>query len=150
MTVLLDDGLSWRDVAHIGKGEALRVSDAAYLRIDRASQIVDSIVENGARAYGINTGVGALSDTVVDRTAQGRLSRSIILSHACGVGPLLDPREVRAIMAAQIANFAHGHSGVRREIVSHLSTFLEQDCIPDVPSADRRAIWCTTRMLRLF
>jgi histidine ammonia-lyase len=134
MTVLLDDGLSWRDVAHIGTGEALRVSDAAYLRIDRASQIVDSIVESGVRAYGINTGVGALSDTVVDRTAQVRLSRSIILSHACGVGPLLDPREVRAIMAAQIANFAHGHSGVRREIVSHLSTFLEQDCIPDVPS----------------
>jgi histidine ammonia-lyase len=134
MTVLLDDGLDWRAVARVGKGEALSVSDAAYKRIDQASQIVNSIVESGVRAYGINTGVGALSDTVVDRPAQGRLSRSIVLSHACGIGPMLDARDVRAIIAAQIANFAHGHSGVRREIVEHLSMLLESDCIPDVPS----------------
>ena len=134
MTVVLNDGLDWRAVARVAKGEALSVSDAAYARIDRASRIVDSIVASGVRAYGINTGVGALSDTVVDRTAQGRLSRSIVFSHACGIGPLLDAREVRAIIAAQIANFAHGHSGIRREIVSYLSLFLEHDCIPDVPS----------------
>jgi octopine/nopaline transport system ATP-binding protein len=51
-----------------------------------ASRIVTAIVETGVRAYGINTGVGALSDTVVDRQSQSRLSRNIILSHACGVG----------------------------------------------------------------
>ncbi|WP_334625698.1 histidine ammonia-lyase [Rhizobium johnstonii] len=86
------------------------------------------------RAYGVNTGVGALADTVVDRASQSLLSRSIVLSHACGVGPLLAAREVRAIIAAGIANFAHGHSGVRREIVQHLAALLEHDCIPDVPS----------------
>ena len=134
MTVLLDDGLDWQAVARIGKGETLSLSDAAFARIDRATRILDRIVASGVRAYGINTGVGALSDTVVDGATQGRLSRSIIFSHACGVGPLLDAREVRAIIAAQIANFAHGHSGIRREIVSHLSTLLERDCIPEVPS----------------
>lgn len=134
MTVLLDDGLGWLEVARVGGGEPLSISDAAYSRVDQASLVVKSIVESGVRAYGINTGVGALSDTVVDRTAQNRLSRAIVLSHACGIGPLLDTREVRAIIAAQIANFAHGHSGVRREIVSHLSMLLERDCIPDVPS----------------
>ena len=134
MTVLLDNRLTWQDVAKVGQGETLALSDAAIQRIENAARIVESIVERGIRAYGINTGVGALSDTVVDRTAQGKLSRSIILSHACGVGPLLAPREVRAIIAAQIANFAHGYSGVSREIVGHLTTFLERDCIPDVPS----------------
>lgn len=134
MSVVLDDGLDWRAVARVGEGEALSLSDNAYRRIDRASQILERIVESGVRAYGITTGIGALSDTVVDRATQGRLSRGIVLSHACGIGPLLDAREVRAIMAAQIANFAHGHSGVRRDIVSHLLTFLERDCIPDVPS----------------
>lgn len=134
MTVLLDGGLDWRSVARIGKGEALHVSENAYARIDRASQILDAIVAVGVRAYGINTGVGALSDTVVDRTTQGTLSRGIVLSHACGIGPHLDAPEVRAIIAAQIANFAHGYSGVRREIVANLTTFLERDCIPTVPS----------------
>ncbi len=134
MTVLLDGRLTWQDVANVGQGETLALSDAAMQRIENAQLIVESIVERGIRAYGINTGVGALSDTVVDRTAQGKLSRSIILSHACGVGPLLAPREVRAIIAAQIANFAHGYSGISLEIVRHLTKFLERDCIPDVPS----------------
>ena len=134
MTVLLQDRLSWQQVARVAAGEALVLADVATERVTHASRIVERIVETGVRAYGINTGVGALSDTVVDRASQGRLSRNIVLSHACGVGPLLAAREVRAIIAAQIANFAHGHSGVRLEIVKHLAAFLAQDCIPDVPS----------------
>ncbi|API56366.1 histidine ammonia-lyase (plasmid) [Rhizobium leguminosarum] len=134
MTITIDDVLTWRDVARIGAGEALALSPIAWGRVEQASRIVARIVETGVRAYGVNTGVGALADTVVDRASQSLLSRSIVLSHACGVGPLLAAREVRAIIAAEIANFAHGHSGVRREIVEHLAALLEHDCIPDVPS----------------
>ncbi len=134
MTVTIDKPLSWRDVARVSAGELLSLSEAAWERVAQASRIVERIVETGVRAYGVNTGVGALSDTVVDRASQSRLSRNIILSHACGVGPFLPAREVRAIIAAQIANFAHGHSGVRPEIVAHLAAFLEHDCIPEVPS----------------
>ncbi|MBY4610738.1 histidine ammonia-lyase [Rhizobium sp. 9T] len=134
MTITIDQVLTWRDVARVGAGEALALSPAAWARVEQASRIVERIVETGVRAYGVNTGVGALADTVVNRASQSLLSRSIVLSHACGVGPLLGSREVRAIIAAQIANFAHGHSGVRREIVQHLTALLEHDCIPDVPS----------------
>lgn len=134
MTITIETVLTWRDVARAGAGETLALSPAAWARVEQASRIVARIVETGVRAYGVNTGVGALSDTVVDRASQSRLSRNIVLSHACGVGPLLAAREVRAIIAAKIADFAHGHSGVRREIVQHLAAMLEHDCIPDVPS----------------
>ncbi|MBB4568702.1 HAL/PAL/TAL family ammonia-lyase [Rhizobium leucaenae] len=134
MTVTLRTVLSWRDVASVATGAPLLLAPAVRERIAYASRIVERIVETGVRAYGVNTGVGALSDTVVDRQSQSRLSRNIILSHACGVGELLAPREVRAIIAAQIANFAHGHSGVRPDIVNYLAAFLEKDCIPHVPS----------------
>ncbi|MGR4841174.1 histidine ammonia-lyase [Rhizobium sp. LARHSG275] len=134
MTITIESVLTWRDVARVGAGEALALSPATSARVEQASRIVARIVETGVRAYGVNTGVGALADTVVDRASQSLLSRSIVLSHACGVGPSLAAREVRAIIAAQIANFAHGHSGVRREIVQHLAAMLEHDCIPDVPS----------------
>ncbi|WEZ82414.1 histidine ammonia-lyase [Rhizobium sp. 32-5/1] len=133
-SITLDDGLGWRGVAAVANGAPLDISDAAWSRIGMASRIVSAIVESGVRAYGVNTGVGALADTVVDRPSQSRLSRNIVLSHACGVGPLLDARAVRAIMAAQIANFAHGHSGVRPAVVSGLQMFLNGGCIPDVPS----------------
>ena len=132
--IVLETALDWRAVAAVADGAPLLLSDAAKQRVETASRIVSAIVESGVRAYGVNTGVGALADTVVDRPSQSRLSRNIILSHACGVGPLLEAREVRAIIAAQIANFSHGHSGVRPAIVELLQTFLREDCIPEVPS----------------
>ncbi|CAN7650445.1 histidine ammonia-lyase [Rhizobium sp. LjRoot98] len=132
--IVLESALDWRAVAAVASGATLTLSDAARQRVETASHIVSAIVESGVRAYGVNTGVGALADTVVDRPSQSRLSRNIILSHACGVGPRLEAREVRAIIAAQIANFSHGHSGVRPAIVELLQTFLREDCIPEVPS----------------
>jgi len=134
MTVVIDNPLTWRDVARVGAGEDLEVSDAALTRVKTARDVVDAIIEKGIRAYGINTGVGALSDTIVDRPSQSRLSQNIILSHACGVGPLLPAREVRAIITAQVANFCHGYSGVRPEVVNSLVSLLAAGCIPDVPS----------------
>jgi histidine ammonia-lyase len=134
MTVTIDETLSWRDVAEVASGGNLQMSAAAWHRIEEARHIVESLVEKGVRAYGITTGVGALSDVLVDRTQQSLLSRSIVLSHACGVGPVLEARETRAILTAQIANFAHGYSGVRRQVVEHLLRFLESNCIPDMPS----------------
>jgi histidine ammonia-lyase len=134
MTVTIETVLRWRDIAQVAAGDDLILGPSVWERVESASRIVASIVETGVRAYGINTGVGALSDTVIDRQSQSRLSRNIILSHACGVGELLAPRAVRAIIAAQIANFSHGYSGVRPDIIRHLAAFLEMDCIPDVPS----------------
>ncbi len=134
MTISIEKTVSWRDIAAVAAGENLVLSEAAQQRVGEARRIVEGLVESGVRAYGITTGVGALSDTVVDRVAQSRLSRNIVLSHACGVGPLLSAREVRAVIAAQIANFAHGHSGVRPEVIRYLTLFLNEDCIPDVPS----------------
>ncbi|SES23861.1 histidine ammonia-lyase [Rhizobium sp. NFR03] len=132
--VVLETRLDWREVARVAHGASLVLSRAAVARIETAHSIVGALVESGVRAYGITTGVGALADTVVDRPSQSRLSRNIVLSHACGVGPLLEEKAVRAIMASQVANMAHGHSGVRGEVVARLCTFLEKDCIPDIPS----------------
>lgn len=133
MAVMLDEGLGWRAVARVAVGEPLALTEAAWTRVRHAADIVQRIVESGVRAYGITTGVGALSDTVVSRAAQAKLSHTILLSHAASVGPLMPEDQVRAIIAAQIANFAHGHSGVRPEILTAYLAFLEQGLVPDVP-----------------
>lgn len=132
--VLLEDGLRWHDVAAIADGRPLELGAAASRRIERAAEALAVLVEGAERIYGVTTGVGALADTVVDRAAQSRLSRNIVMSHACGVGPELPATEVRAIIAAQVANLAHGHSGVRPVVVARLLDFLSHDVIPVVPS----------------
>jgi histidine ammonia-lyase len=132
--ILLDGPLSWRQVAAVAQGASLSLSPAARSRIETARGLVQAIVQQGIRAYGVNTGVGALCDVIVTESKQRQLSRNIVMSHAVAVGPALEVPAVRAVMAAAINNFAHGYSGVRVEVVERLIALLAHDCIPEVPA----------------
>ena len=134
VTIVLDAALNWTQVTAVAHGEPLALSGGARARIEEAAARVAGLIAKGERAYGITTGVGALADTVVDRDSQARLSRNIVLSHACGVGPPLDDVSTRAIMAAQVNNFAHGYSGVRPAIAELLLALLARGATPVVPS----------------
>jgi histidine ammonia-lyase len=132
--VLLDRSLSWRQLGAVAEGAPLALSEDAQARIRAARGLVEAIVAKGVRAYGVNTGVGALCDVVIPESQQERLSRNIVMSHAVGLGPPLERTEVRAIIAAAINNFAHGFSGVRPAVVEQLLALLSSDCVPDVPA----------------
>ncbi|MFN3502439.1 MAG: aromatic amino acid lyase, partial [Allorhizobium sp.] len=63
-TVILDTVLTSDAIAAIAEGARLALSDTARQRIVNARAIVDALVDQGIRGYGINTGVGALCDVV--------------------------------------------------------------------------------------
>lgn len=133
--VSLDPPLTWRQVGAVAEEDAsLSLTPAARKRIEAAHGLVRSIVSKGLRAYGVNTGVGALCDVIVTPSKQAELSRNIVMSHAAGVGPPLEAPAVRAIIACAINNLAHGRSGVRTEVVDALAALLAQQCIPEVPT----------------
>jgi histidine ammonia-lyase len=132
--ILLDRPLSWRQIGEVAEGASLALSHDAQERIRAARMLVESIVRKGVRAYGVNTGVGALCDVVVNESKQAQLSRNIVMSHAVGVGPALEASAVRAIIAAAINNFAHGFSGLRLDVVDRLVALLTHDCVPEVPA----------------
>ncbi|MEM5459049.1 histidine ammonia-lyase [Paraburkholderia phytofirmans] len=129
-----DRPLDWAQVAAVAAGEPLELSAGARARIAAARVLVEQIVERGIRAYGVNTGVGALCDVIVSPSEQRTLSRNILMSHAVGVGAPLGVAETRAIMAAAVNNFAHGHSGIRLEVADQLVALLNADCLPEVPA----------------
>ncbi|RDJ98826.1 HAL/PAL/TAL family ammonia-lyase [Paraburkholderia lacunae] len=126
--------LDWAQVAAVAAGEPLELSAEARARIAAARVLVEQIVERGIRAYGVNTGVGALCDVIVSPSEQHTLSRNILMSHAVGVGAPLGVAETRAIMAAAVNNFAHGHSGIRLEVADQLVALLNAGCLPEVPA----------------
>lgn len=132
--IVVDAHLGWRDVAAVAEGARLSLSGAAKRRIADARAVVETIVDRGIRAYGVNTGVGALCDVVVDRPLQRQLSHNILMSHATGIGAPLGVVETRAIMAAAVSNYALGHSGVRLEVVDALVRLLNADVTPIVPA----------------
>lgn len=127
--------LRWQDVVNVARGKAtLALSESARERIAQGRKIVDLIVSSGHVAYGVNTGLGALCNISLAEEQLGQLSRNTLLSHACGVGELLDEAQTRAIMCAAIANYSHGKSGISLAIVDQLLAFLNQQITPMVPS----------------
>lgn len=134
MPITRDAPLTFAEVARIAGGEPLRLAPAVWERLARSRAIVDAVVAGGIPAYGINTGVGALVDTAVDAGALATLSRNLLMSHACALGEPLPDAWVRAILAAQVNNFAHGASGIAPATVRLMLGLLEADCVPVVPA----------------
>ncbi|NIG18915.1 histidine ammonia-lyase [Pantoea sp. Al-1710] len=130
-----DETLSWQDVVQVARHNAeLTLSASVWQRIAQGREIVEQIVASGHIAYGINTGLGALCNITLPEEQLSQLSRNTLLSHACGVGPLLAREQVRAILCAAIANYSHGKSGVSVALVQHLLALLNHQITPQVPS----------------
>ena len=136
MTIVWGDApLTWQQLVQVARHDAeLSLSRSAWQRIAQGREIVDEIVASGQIAYGINTGLGALCNITLPEDQLSLLSRNTLLSHACGVGPLLTREQTRAIMCAAIANYSHGKSGVSVALVQHLLALLNQQITPQVPS----------------
>jgi histidine ammonia-lyase len=130
----LDHPLDSARLDAVARGAPLALGDAARARIAAAHELVRAITAQGVPTYGLNTGVGALVDRVIEPAMQRRLSRQLIFSHACGLGTLLPDEAVRAIIAAQANNHAHGLSGVRVAVVEALLALLNHRIVPEVPA----------------
>ena len=83
--------------------------------------------------YGVTTGFGRLSDVAIPRDRLAELQVSLVRSHACGVGPLLTEREVRAMMLLRANVIAKGFSGARAQLVDLLVAMLNSGLYPPVP-----------------
>ena len=133
--VISDAPLRWQDVVAVARHDApLSLSDGAWARIENAQAIVQRIVASGERAYGVNTGLGALCNVSLEGEQLSRLSRNTLLSHACGVGTPLPDEQTRAIICAAIVNYSHGQSGVQPRVVEALLALLNRGIVPQVPS----------------
>jgi histidine ammonia-lyase len=135
--MIIDVGLGpyhWRDVVAVADGASLRPTPEVSERLRRCRRAVETIVARGERAYGITTGLGALSDVLLKADEIAALSSNTVRSHSCAVGEPFSPRAVRAIMAGQILNFAHGRSGVSLALVRQMLRLLDAGLTPMIPS----------------
>jgi histidine ammonia-lyase len=133
--VITGDHLRWQDVVAVARhGAVLELSSDTWARIENAQAIVQRIVASGERAYGVNTGLGGLSNVSLKDEQLSQLSRNTLLSHACGVGPVLADEQTRAIICAAIRNYSHGKSGLHRRVVEALLALLNRGITPQVPA----------------
>ena len=133
--VLAPGSLSLAGVRRLGEGGLrLAPSPESRRRIDAGLALVRARIDAGERTYGVNTGLGSLSDKVIPDADLEELQRRLVLSNACGTGPLLPDPVVRTVLCLKIAALATGLSGVRPELVEALAALYSADVLPCVPA----------------
>lgn len=119
-TVTLDgERLTIEDLAAISGGARVELADAARARM--AGSDVAVVRTKWAWIAG-------------DAPPEGYadLVRGFVLGHCAGVGDVLPPAQVRAVVAARVNVFAIGRSGVRPELADRLLALLNEDRVPVV------------------
>jgi histidine ammonia-lyase len=82
--------------------------------------------------YGINTGFGPMVQYKIDEDKLNQLQYNLIRSHSSGTGNVLDDESTRAVLVARINNFLQGNSGVSKDVVNQLVTFLNKGIHPEI------------------
>jgi histidine ammonia-lyase len=133
--VVLDGSpLSVVEVVAVARyGATVTVASEAAERMAPARAVVERIVAEGASVYGLTTGFGALAAVKVSPAEARRLQLSLVLSHAAGMGDLVEPEVVRAMMLLRARTLAAGLSGARPVLVERLVSFLAAGLTPVVP-----------------
>lgn len=135
-TVVVDGSpLTVQDVVAVAMRRATAVvGDGLDPRMAPARELVERVVANDEIVYGITTGFGALASTRIPPERATDLQYDLIRSHAAGVGRVMPPEVVRAMLLCRARTLAQGHSGVRPIVVRTLLALLEHDILPAVPS----------------
>jgi histidine ammonia-lyase len=133
--VVLDGSpLSVAEVVAVARhGAPVTVASEAAERMAPARAVVERIVAEGASVYGLTTGFGALAAVKVSPAEARRLQLSLVLSHAAGMGDLVEPEVVRAMMLLRARTLAAGLSGARPVLVERLVSLLMAGLTPVVP-----------------
>jgi histidine ammonia-lyase len=108
------------------------IAEDAMAGIEAAYDCLVRHAEGGQAIYGVSTGLGAAVDTKV-APSTGPSQYRIPRARAVGVGRFAEPDEVRAMMAARIARFCLGYSGVSATTVGALAKMLNRSVHPQVP-----------------
>ncbi|MEP5765253.1 MAG: histidine ammonia-lyase [Halieaceae bacterium] len=102
--------------------------------VEAAAATVAAVMAEGRTVYGINTGFGLLANTRIEADELETLQRSIVLSHAAGIGELLPEATVRLLMVLKINSLARGFSGVRLQVIEALMQLLAAQVYPCIPA----------------
>ena len=128
------DRLDTRTLVALARDDssAFKLDQNTEKKIDKSRKIVEEIVAKNKTVYGINTGFGFLSDVKIPAEQTQELQHKIILSHACGVGPALEPEVALGIMIAKVHSLALASSGIRLECLKSLMALIENKLDPDI------------------
>jgi histidine ammonia-lyase len=118
MAITIDgSGLTIEKIVDISKhDEKVELHPDAMERIKKCRAMLEKKIEAKEIMYGVNTGIGELSEVVLNDEQVADFQKYLVYNHAAGIGDPAPVDYVRGAMAARVNVHAHGNSGVRAQI----------------------------------
>lgn len=132
--MLIPGTLSLAELRQVARHhQTIELDDACKADINAAAATVMQVLEEGRTVYGINTGFGLLANTRIEPGELETLQRSIVLSHAAGIGDFMGEDTVRLLMLLKINSLARGFSGIRLSVIEALIALYNAQVYPAIP-----------------
>ncbi len=131
--IIKGSGLTINDVVNVARNnEKVELYPDALQRIKVCRTMVEKKVKAHEIMYGVNTGIGEFSETVLNDDQVKEFQKYLIYNHSAGIGDPMPLEYVRAAMLGRINVHAHGNSGIRPEITLTLVEMLNKGVTPYV------------------
>ena len=119
------------DVAR--RHRAVRLDPVAREGMVATRRLVEGLAASAEPVYGVSTGFGSLAVQSIPAARWDDLQRSLLRSHAAGMGPPVEEEVVRAMMLLRARTLASGRTGARPEVAELLLSLLDAGITPVVP-----------------
>jgi histidine ammonia-lyase len=113
-------------------GEKLTISEEALEKMAVTRAHIESLAAAVTPVYGISTGFGALANKHIAPEDRVQLQKSLIRSHAAGMGDPVEKEVVRALMLLRTKTLASGRTGVRPVVAQTYVELLNSGITPIV------------------
>jgi len=131
---LSTSGVTFTDVIDVARyGAQVELSQSAIEAMNTSRKFIEGYAAGGVPVYGVSTGFGALANRHIGVEDRVQLQKSLIRSHAAGVGPAIEREVVRALMFLRLRTMASGRTGVRVALAQTYVEFLNKGITPVVP-----------------
>ena len=126
-------GMTLDDVIGVARDNAVvSISAESLAEMARTRLQVDALAHSPEPVYGISTGFGALANRHIPAADRAQLQRSLIRSHAAGMGAPVEREVVRALMLLRLKTLCSGRTGIRPVVAETMAALLNAGITPVV------------------
>jgi histidine ammonia-lyase len=134
MTITLNSsGLTMEQVIEVARnGAKIEISKEALEKMAATRAHIETLAKAEVPVYGISTGFGALAHQHIAPEDRVQLQKSLIRSHAAGMGDPVEKEVVRALMLLRLKTLVSGRTGVRPELATTYADLINAQITPIV------------------
>jgi len=133
-TVIINTaGMTAQQVVAVARdGARVELSQSTIDAMAATRRHIEALANGDVPVYGISTGFGALANRHIEPKDRVQLQKSLIRSHAAGMGPAVEREVVRALMLLRLKTLASARTGVRPVVAQTMAAILNAGITPFV------------------